>query len=125
VGRVLVVDDEADVRMVVRVLLGRAGHTVIEAGDGAQALDTIRDAGGDLDVVLLDIMMPRMTGPEAFPLIRDIAPDLPVVFVSGYDRGEVAHLLDGGSSGWTAFLAKPFAKEELFDTVEAAVEERR
>lgn len=102
---VLLVDDEPDVRLVTGLLLRRAGYTVVEADTGRAALDVIRE-GAVVDVVLLDVMMPEMTGPEALPELRQLDPTLPVVFYSGFDPGEVADEL-GDASAYTSFLPKP------------------
>lgn len=115
-GLVLVVEDEPDVREIARLMLVRGDHDVIEAGNGAEAVEVVRDRGDEIGVVLLDVMMPRMTGHEALPRIRELVPDMPVVFFSGYDRGEVAEHLDGASVH-TTFLPKPFAREDLLAAV--------
>lgn len=118
-GVVLVVDDEPDVRRVAVMMLRRGGYEAVEARDGVEAVDILRARGHEIDVVLLDVMMPRMTGHEALPAIRELAPRMPVVFFSGYDRGEVLQHLDGASTH-TAFLPKPFDKASLLAAVGAA-----
>lgn len=118
-GTVLVVEDDPSVREVVQIMLQRGGHRTIEAADGHEAVETVGQRREEIDVILLDVMMPRMTGHEAFPAIRAIAPDMPVVFFSGYDREEVAAHL--GGTAHTAFLPKPFDKEGLLGAIEAAL----
>ena len=76
--RVLVVDDEPDVRLLLRLQLERAGHEVTgEAGDGQEAIDACAEAAPD--VVILDLLMPRMNGFEAIPRLRTAHPDLRIV----------------------------------------------
>jgi CheY-like chemotaxis protein len=117
---ILVADDDAGVRLVVTIMLERAGFTVVQATTGREAVDRVRDHGGRLDAVLLDVMMPEMNGHEALPAMRDLRPDLPVVFFSGFDRSEVAdHLL--APSAYTSFLPKPFETAELVAAVGRAV----
>lgn len=111
---VLLVEDEPDVRLVLSLLLRRAGFEVLQAPDGAEAIDVLAADPGAVDVVLMDVMMPVLTGPEALPRLRELVPDLPVVFHSGYDRGEVAaHLSDGVP--YTSFVPKPAEKQVLVD----------
>ena len=77
----LVVDDDAKIRATLRGLLEDEGHTVAEASDGQQALETLENRR--FDVVLLDVKMPRMGGLEALDLIREEAPSAGVIMVSG------------------------------------------
>jgi two-component system, cell cycle sensor histidine kinase and response regulator CckA len=121
---VLVADDDAGVRALVRILLQRAGYTVVQAASGREACDAIRDRGHELDAVLLDVMMPEMDGHEALPAMRSIEPGMPVVFFSGFDQTEVAEHLTG-TGAYTSFIPKPFEKEELIEAVELAVRSRR
>lgn len=116
---VLLVEDEPDVRLVVSMLLRRAGLTILQAGDGREAIEMLEANRDDVDVVLLDVLMPVMTGPEALPELRELAPDLPVVFYSGYDRGEVAaHLSE--DPPYTSFLSKPADRDALVGELERA-----
>jgi two-component system, cell cycle sensor histidine kinase and response regulator CckA len=121
---VLVADDDAGVRALVRILLQRAGYTVVQAASGREAFHAIRDRGHELDAVLLDVMMPEMDGHETLPAMRSIDPGMPVVFFSGFDQTEVAEHLTG-TGAYTAFIPKPFEKEELIEAVELAVQSRR
>lgn len=117
---VLVADDEAHVRLLTAKMLQRSGYQVIEASNGREALEVFTERRDEIDVVLLDVMMPVMTGHEAIAQLRQIDPDLPVVFFSGYDRGEVAeHLSD--PSAPTLFLEKPFSMTQLAEHIEAAL----
>lgn len=116
-GRVLLVDDEAMVRRVTARLLRHLGYEALEAADGASALEMLRD-GAAIDVVLLDSVMPAMSGRACFRLMRKAHPQLPIVMCSGYTReGDVAEMLDEGFAG---FVRKPASAEVLRDAIERA-----
>ncbi len=83
-GVVLLVDDEKNVRISTELLLREFGFTVIVARDGAEALELFRSPSAPIDVVLLDLPMPRMNGIEAMKELRRIDPNVPVVLTSGY-----------------------------------------
>jgi len=116
VGTVLVVEDEPVVSAVVQALLSRAGYDVLVAADGASALRTLQEHGGDVDLILLDMTMPGMTTEEILGEVRRLYPVLPVLLTSGYTSSDaVKHMLaDGIVQG---FLAKPYETEVLFATV--------
>lgn len=117
---VLIVDDEEHVRLLTEKMLQRSGYHVVQASNGREAIELFAQWGDEIDVVLLDVMMPVMTGHEAIVELRQLDPDLPVVFFSGYDRGEVAeHLSD--PSAPTRFLAKPFTMAELDEHIRGAL----
>ncbi|MFA9444645.1 response regulator [Egicoccus sp. AB-alg6-2] len=123
-GTVLVVDDDAMVRQVTALLLRKAGYEVVQATNGREAVERVTEQADALDVVLLDVMMPVMTGHEAFPRMRAAAPRLPIVFFSGFDQSEVAeHLVD--PTAHTAFLPKPYTDTDLYDAIAQAVASRR
>jgi PAS domain S-box-containing protein len=110
-GTILIVDDEDDVRAMVRAMLESFGYRVLEARDGREAVDLHRERSGEIDLVLLDMMMPRMTGEEAFAEIRRIDPSARAVLVSGYDeRGRIGEIV---ASGFSGFLQKPFRRRDL------------
>ena len=121
---VLVVDDDDGVRTLVTVLLQRAGYTVWQATTGREAFEAIREHGGQLDAILLDVMMPEMDGHEALPALRGVEPEMPVVFFSGFDQTEVAEHLTA-SEVYTSFLPKPFENVDLLEEVRRAVQSRR
>jgi two-component system, cell cycle sensor histidine kinase and response regulator CckA len=120
---VLVTDDDLGVRTLVSFVLERAGFRVLQASSGREAVDVVRERGGEVDAVLLDVMMPEMNGPEALPHLRDAHPDLPVVFYSGFDRNEVAdHLV--APSAYTSFVPKPCDNAELVSELRRAAATR-
>ena len=110
-GIILVADDEEDVRMMVRTMLESLDYRVLEARDGREAVDLYRQHAGEVDLLLLDMMMPGMTGEEAFAGIRRISPSARAVLMSGYDdKGRIGQAVGSGFSG---FLQKPFRRWEL------------
>ena len=119
-ARILLVDDEPVVRTIARRILGNAGFEVVEAADAAQAR-AVMEGGGPFDLLVTDVIMPGMRGPELARLVHESHPDLPVLFVSGF-TGEDA--LEGLEPGRVAFLAKPFAMEQLLEAVRGLLRRR-
>src|SRR5512140_853121 len=110
-GRVLLADDEEDVRGVVHAMLETLGYEVIEARDGLEAVEIFRSRAGEIDLVILDLVMPRLTGEAALGQIRRIAPAVPAILVSGYDEsGRIREIVEAGFGG---FLQKPFRRQDL------------
>jgi len=110
-GTILLVDDEKLVLGVATRLLNRLGYEVIQAGSGREALDIYNESSGNIDLVILDMIMPEMTGPQVFDKIRDIRPDARVLLSSGYSvEGEAQKLLQRGCRG---FIQKPYGVAEL------------
>jgi CheY-like chemotaxis protein len=120
---VLVTDDDRGVRTLISFVLEQAGSTVLQAADGREALAIVEERCSDIDAVLLDVMMPVMSGPEAFPEMREVCPGIPVVFFSGFDRNEVAEQL-GDPSGYTAFMPKPCDNDDLVAELGRAISSR-
>ena len=113
--RILVVDDELEIRKVLRLLLEKASHTVLEAANGAEAVDILR-VDTAVDLCIMDVMMPKMTGIEATATIRTFSA-VPILFLT-------AKSLEGDkelaySSGGDDYLVKPFSSGELLMKVEA------
>jgi signal transduction histidine kinase/CheY-like chemotaxis protein len=117
-GRALVVDDDPGVRRVARRMLGSFGLSVRAVESGQEALDALAEQSDAFDVVLLDLTMPAMDGPETFERIRQLRPSLPVVMMSGYHEDELRPDLDARISG---FIQKPFTPGELARRVRAAL----
>jgi CheY-like chemotaxis protein len=113
--RILVVEDEAPVRMAVARMLSRLGYGVIEAGDGAEALWLIENGADPIQVLVTDVVMPGMDGPELARRAVGLRPGLPVLFMSGYTDDEIVRrgLLEAGQP----FLQKPFTPEALSEQV--------
>jgi signal transduction histidine kinase/integral membrane sensor domain MASE1/CheY-like chemotaxis protein len=118
-GTVLVVDDEASVREVAGRMLRRAGLEVVEAVDGLDAVARYRERPGGIDVVLLDLTMPRMGGAEAAVELRRVDPDVRIVLSTGYsDQAATA-----AGAGSLPLLRKPYRREELMARIRQALEE--
>ncbi len=110
-GMILLAEDEQDVRSVVRAMLESIGYSVAEAGDGWEAVEQFRKHQPDIDLVLMDLVMPRLSGEGALAEIRRIAPGVPAILISGYDQsGRVNELVESGFGG---FLRKPFRRQDL------------
>lgn len=108
---ILIVDDEADVREMVRDVLEAKGYTVLEAGDGADALLVAGLYPEPIHLMLSDVLMPTMSGPELAEDLKAVRPDTKAVFMSGYTTevmGEYGVLRSGAP-----FIAKPFSPELL------------
>ena len=118
---VLLVEDEAPLRELTREFLTRSGYTVIEAGDGEDGLRASRDYPGRIDLMITDVVMPKMSGPVLAASLAAERPAMKVLFVSGYAENTV---LRHGSIDVTArFLAKPFDLTSLARKVRQVLEE--
>jgi DNA-binding response OmpR family regulator len=113
-AEVLVVEDEDDVRRLVRVLLERAGHTVVEAGNGLEALRCVESKAPDL--VVLDVSMPELDGWQTLERIRDLS-DVPVLMLTA--RAGELDKVRGLRAGADDYVTKPFGRQELLARVEA------
>jgi len=112
---ILLVEDEDDVRALARELLERQGYRVLEASDGRQALDRYETEGDQIDLILSDVVMPRMSGRELVDRVRALRPDMRVLYMSGYT--EDAILRHGVRDASTVLLGKPFAPADLLAKV--------
>ncbi|HEV2179458.1 MAG TPA: response regulator, partial [Gemmatimonadaceae bacterium] len=108
---VLVVEDDDGIRAVIKRILERAGHRVIEATNGADALRICETSGDTIDLVLSDIAMPEMQGPDLARRIRERHPDMAMLLMSGY--AESATQQDGILAEGVEFLGKPFSPDAL------------
>jgi CheY-like chemotaxis protein len=113
--RVLIVDDNADGRESLRVLLELSGYEAATAGDGAQALDMMRAAPAD--VVVTDIFMPTKDGVETIVAIRKEFPSVPIIAMSGAASYTVDYLSVARELGAERILRKPFETQQLLDTL--------
>ena len=123
-GRVMVVDDEADVRTVARMCLEQAGYQVIEAENGEDAIKQIKEGDNPLvlDVIITDINMPKVNGLEAIQFFQQAWPHVPLIVMTGYPNLESATELM--KSGLVDYLVKPVDKEKLLAAVEKAMSQR-
>ena len=115
-GGVLVVDDESVIRATVELMLANSGYTIFVADTGARALELARANRDAIDVLLLDVVMPDVSGFALAETLREILPDVPIVFASGFVRNN-----ERGPAG-ARFIDKPFRRARLIEVLREAVE---
>ncbi|MBD3343614.1 MAG: response regulator [Chitinivibrionales bacterium] len=116
-GRILIVEDEEAVRNMTGETLEARGYTVVTCDNGIEALEYLSVHADDVDIVLLDMIMPEMNGRDTFYRIREINPSLIVVLISGYNPdGEYADIL---KLERVAFIQKPFSENQIMTTIES------
>ena len=112
---ILLTEDEHDVREVAREFLESGGYTVIEARDGMEALGLVEKHQGAIDLLITDMVMPRMTGQELAARLKEQRPKLRMLYMSGYSERAAAESLR--SDATVRLLAKPFSRSALLRTV--------
>ncbi len=120
---VLVVEDEPAVRDITERILQRAGYRVLAAADGHQALQLLEREPFEFDLLLTDVIMPRLSGPELAARLGAHNPELRVLYMSGYTDDAIAH--HGVLDGETQLISKPFSAEELIDKVRTVLDADR
>jgi PAS domain S-box-containing protein len=110
---ILVVEDNQSVREYVRAALGQLGYTLLEAEDGAQALDLVRKYPGEISLLLTDVVMPQMSGPEVVRGLRELRSGLKVLYMSGYTELSLEVDLGRGE----AMIQKPFSPSAIAERV--------
>lgn len=116
---VLLVEDEPGVRGLAKRVLTQRGYRVLEAADGAIALRIAAGHVGEIDLVLTDVEMPNLGGRGMMEELKELSPDLRVLFMSGYPKEEV--FPDSARAKRTPYLQKPFTAETLCNEVRAAL----
>jgi CheY-like chemotaxis protein len=121
-ARILIIDDEDELRSMLRQMLEQAGHEVTEAVNGAEGIQIYeRDAP---DLIITDIIMPEKEGVETIIALRRANPDLPIVAISGGGRLEATDFLSMAKKlGARHTLAKPFRRDQLLDAVRQCLPE--
>jgi CheY-like chemotaxis protein len=119
-GTVLVVDDDSGVQLVVRRALTAKGYGVLVASSGADALRLFEQHGGSLDLIVMDVTMPHMSGIEALRQIRATGSDVPTLLSSGYS----VELITDDSPEFFAYLQKPYDIPQLLSAVATAIASR-
>ena len=113
---ILVVEDEESVRDIVAIMLKQEGYQVIVASDPAEAIDQATMLNRPLDLLITDVIMPDIQGPEVSDLVTSLHPGVGVLFMSGYPEDRISH--SPGSRGRSFhFIAKPFSKEQFLGKV--------
>ena len=117
---VLLVEDDEDLRRATRRILKSRGYTVLEAGNGGEALLLCERFTGEIHLLLTDVVMPQMTARELVSKLGEVRPDMSVVFMSGYADGAAVEegLVDADAN----FLNKPFSPQTLLDAIRRAIE---
>jgi DNA-binding response OmpR family regulator len=115
--RILVVDDDRDIRDLVTIKLESAGHQVVARADGSQALEAALEGGWG--VIVLDVMMPGMSGIDVLRAIRDTGDRTPVILLTA--RGQEKDIEAGFAAGADHYVTKPFSPRALLARVTAAL----
>ena len=121
-GTILVIEDEEMVMDVTLSMLERLGYRVIGAKTGHEAINIVKSYDGDIDLAILDIVLPDMWGKEVYPILMEVRPDLKVLVYSGYSiDGPAQEILDSGAE---AFIQKPFSIAALSEKVKELLEKK-
>jgi DNA-binding NtrC family response regulator len=118
--RILIVDDEPNVRLMLETTLSSVGYLVTEAGDGQAGLDRLSSAGPDYDLVLLDLLMPKMDGMELLRRLRALGNVVPVVILTAH--GSIPEAVEAIKLGAIDFLTKPTTPDALRRVVAEVIE---
>lgn len=119
-ARILIIDDEEPVRLVLQQALLTEGYEVVTAGDGQEALRVAE--ARRFDVILTDLILPKFDGFQILAAMRDSQPDSQIVVMSGgWQSGSQSFLKHAGRIGGCGTLAKPFSKEQLLGEIEKAL----
>ena len=122
-GLVLVVDDEKIVRETTVLTLENLGYDVLSCSDGSEAVELYRKSWEKIDLIILDLMMPVLTGNDTYDEMRKINPKAKVILASGYSLNkEAQRALDKGA---TAFIQKPFKITEFSSAVFKGINEKK
>jgi two-component system, cell cycle sensor histidine kinase and response regulator CckA len=122
-GTILVVDDEEVVRKVAKAALELYGYNVILANDGREALQRFDQRAGEIDLVLLDLIMPNMDGEETFRQLRMRRGDICVILSSGYSDTQAQARFTG--KGLASFIKKPYTAAQLGEIVQSVFNKQR
>jgi CheY-like chemotaxis protein len=121
-AKILIAEDERDIRELITFTLTFAGHEVIPTTNGAEAVEVAKQENPDL--ILLDVRMPQMTGYEACKVIKaDVnLAQIPVAFLSA--KGQEGEIQEGLAAGAVAYILKPFAPDDLTNRVQEILTEQ-
>ena len=124
-GGILVIDDEAGIRKVVRMTLEKAGYYVVDAEDGAEAIRMLNEGEHPMviDVIITDIRMPNINGLEAITYFQREYPSVPLIVLTGFPDIDLATQLM--KQGITDYLVKPVDRKKLHTAVADAISSRR
>ena len=115
--RILVVDDEDFIRELEIQMLSEEGHTVLSASDGHEATRIYSEKWKEIDLVIMDMIMPKMSGRETFFALKQINPDIKAIIMSGFSLNDDSEaVMKNGAAG---FLQKPFDRNKLIETIDS------
>ena len=118
-GHILVVDDEELVRNAVCRMLAGLGYATLAAADGREAVELYRKSGGEIRLVVIDMIMPQMNGRQCFRALRQLDPQVKVILsTGGADDGAVQDILDSGGAD---FVQKPYEMRQLAEAIRRAL----
>jgi len=120
-AKIVIAEDEPDIRALITFTLRFAGHEVVSAANGAEAVDAVRREKPD--IVLLDVRMPRLTGYEACRRLKadEATRDIPIVFLSA--KGQEAEVKEGLEAGAIDYILKPFAPDQLISRLQEILQQ--
>jgi len=122
-GTILIIEDEETVMEVTRAILENLGYSVLEAKTGQEAINVAKTFDNDIDLVMLDILLPDMSGNAIYPFLMAARPDLKVIVCSGYSvDGPAQEILNAGAQD---FIQKPFSAAELSEKLKKALESKQ
>ncbi len=116
-ARILIADDELNIRKVLSATLRREGYEVLTAKDGAEAIELL--GSGKIQVVVTDLKMPRGDGIEVLQYVQHHRPQIPVIIITAH--GTISNAVEALKSGALDYITKPFDKAELIQTIAKAV----
>ena len=124
-GRILIIEDDLDIRDILKHQLEQGGHQVIEAKDGQEGIDLMKKGSNLLQIglIITDIRMPKVNGVEAIDYIKTNAPSIPIMVVTGYPDARLA--VDLLQKGVKDFLVKPVEKDTLLSKVSAVLSSKQ
>lgn len=122
-AKILVAEDDQDIRELIVLTLQFSGFDVDSAEDGAVAIKTVQANQGQFDLILMDVRMPNMTGFEACRKLKEqeATKHIPIIFLSA--KGQEAEVQAGLDAGAEQYILKPFAPDDLISTVKAILNE--
>ncbi len=122
IHHVLTIDDEEEVRRVIRLQLGGTSFEVLEAENGEKGIEILNDNSMTVDVIICDVRMPKINGVEAVAYFRREYPSTPVIVLTGYPDLNLA--VDFLKEGVVEYLVKPVEKQKLIEAVNKAADQR-
>ena len=117
-GTILLVDDEETLRLAIATMLRKNGFAVIEAADGEESIELLRAHGTQVDLILLDVTLPGLSGPELLARLRGIQPDAKVIITTAYNKDSAMEIIRGQPNCF--FLRKPYPFKELMSLLRTA-----